>query len=239
VLVPFLLLGLAVRGRALWRTRGDLYLLSFFALYGAILYRLAVTLGYAGRRHMFPLVLLALGWTALGIVTLSRRLEIALHARGVVWSRRAAALLLGLLVAVSLPKTLRTNVNEPIGEKQAGLWLRKQGGDGDLRVFAPRERILYYANARSLRVPLRFSYAATIAYIRRYAGDFVITSDSMTDRWFPDFLDSIRAQDLRLEAQFPERPRSARRYRIYRVLYPEGKPADAPRLPRSMQSWDE
>ncbi len=228
-----------MRGRALWRTRGDLYLLSFFALYGLTLYRLTVTHGYASRRHLFPLALLALGWTALGVVTFSRRLEPALRARGVSRARAAGAIVLGLLVIASLPKTLRTNANEPVGEKQAGLWLRKQGGDGDLRVFAPRERILYYANARSLRVPLRFSYAATIAYIRRYGGDFVITSDSMTSRRFPDFLDSIRPQDLRLEAQFLERPRSARRYRIYRVRYPEGKPAYAPRLPRSMQSWDE
>ena len=238
-LVPFLLLGLAVRGRALWRTRGDLFLLSFLALYGATLYRLTVTLGYAGRRHMFPVALLALGWTALGVVTFSRRLEDALRARGRAWAMHAGAVVLGLLVIASLPRTLRTNVNEPIGEKQAGRWIRQHAGAGEVRVFAPRERILYYAGARTVRVPLRFAYAPAIAYLRRYGTDFVVTSDSMTDRWFPDFRRSVRPGDLRLEAEFPERLRSQTRYRVYRVLYPQGKSADAPPLPRSMQSWDE
>ena len=109
----------------------------------------------------------------------------------------------------------------------------------EVRVFAPRERILYYAGARTVRVPLRFAYAPALAYLRRYGADFVVTSDSMTDRWFPDFRRSVRPGDLRLEAAFPERPGSGARYRIYRILYPAGKPADVPPLPRSMQSWDD
>jgi hypothetical protein len=149
------------------------------------------------------------------------------------------ALVLGALVMASLPKALRTNVNEPIGEKQAGLWLRGRAEGREVRVFAPRERILYYARARNLRVPLRFAYAPAMAYLRLYGADFVVTSDSMTDRWFPDFRRSVRPEDLRLEAQFPERPGSEARYRIYRVLYPEGKPPEPPPLPRTMRSWDD
>jgi len=198
-----------------------------------------VTIGYAGRRHVFPLALLALGWTALGVVAFSRRLEDALRARRAPWARFAGAIVLGLLVIVSIPKTLRTNVNEPIGEKQAGSWIRDHAMGREVRVFAPRERILYYAHARNLRVPLRFAYAPAIAYLRLYGADFVVTSDSMTDRWFPDFRRSVKPEDLRLVAQFPERPGSDARYRIYRVLYPEGKPVVAPPLPRTMQSWDE
>jgi 4-amino-4-deoxy-L-arabinose transferase-like glycosyltransferase len=237
-LAIFLALGLAVRGRALLRTRGDLFLLSFFALYGFTLYRLAVTLGYAGRRHMFPLVLLALGWTALGAVTFARRVETALLARGVAWAGRAGAIVLAALVLTMLPKTLRTNANEPIGEKHAGLWIRAHAGPGPERpiVFAPRERILYYADARLLRVPRRFNYDATVAYVRRYGGDFIVTSDSMTDREYPGFMRRIRPDDLRLEARFPERPGSADRYAIYRVLYPEGRAGVRPRLPH-MEPW--
>ena len=236
-LLLFLLLGLAVRGRALRRTRGDLFLLSFFVLYGFTLYRLAVTLGYAGRRHMFSLALLALGWTGLGVVTLSRRLEATLAARGSAWGRRAGVLLLGLVVAVSLAKTLRTNVNEPIGEKQAGRWIREQAMGKEVRVFAPRERILYYAQARYVRVPLRFTYAPSMAYLRRYGVEFVVTSDSMTDVWYPRFLEDLRPEDLKLEARFAERIGSHDQYRIYRLLYPEGRPTELLPLPRSMQFW--
>jgi hypothetical protein len=106
-------------------------------------------------------------------------------------------------------------------------------------VFAPRERILYYAGARNVRVPRRFAYAPAIVYLRRYGTDFVVTSDSMTDHWYPDFRARVRPEDLRLEARFPERPGSDLEYRVYRVLYPEGRPAQAPPLPRAMEAWEE
>lgn len=238
LLVPFLVLGLLVRGRALLRTRSDLYLLSFFGLYGFTLYRLAVTLGYAGKRHVFPLVLLALGWTGLGVVALSRRLEIALRARGSGWAKRSGAVLLTVLVVASLPKTLRTNVHEPLGEKQAGFWIREHTPVGSTaRVFAPRDRILYYADADNVRVPLRFNYDAAIAYLRRYGADFVVTSDSMTDLVYPRFLERIGPEDLRREVEFPEREGSRQHYTVYRVLYPEGRPASVLSLPRTMKSW--
>jgi hypothetical protein len=234
-LLPFLLLGLAVRGRALWRTRGDLYLLSFFALYGVTLYRLAVTGGDASKRHLLPLVLLALGWVGLGVVSLGVRLEGALKVRGVRWASRAGAILILGLVCVALPRDLEINANERTGGKLAGLWISDHWNEEQKPlIFAPRERIAYYANARFLPIPLRFQYDAAIAYLRGYGADFVVTNEQMSERWYPGFLEGIRPGDLGLEASFPERPGVEKRYRVYRVLYPDGRPENPPKYPRSM-----
>ncbi|MDP3937219.1 MAG: glycosyltransferase family 39 protein [Deltaproteobacteria bacterium] len=234
-LVPFLLLGLAVRGRALWRTRGDLYLLSFIALYGLTIYRLVVTLGYGSKRHLFTLALLALGWTALGLVSLGPRLEAFLARRGLPLARRSAALLLAAAVVSLLPMTLAINAGEGIGERLAGEWIRDHTGAGSRPlVFAPRERITYYAGARFLPVPVRFSYDAVVAYVRGYGADFVVTYDGSTESHYPQFTTSIRAEDLELTASFPVREGSEQFYRVYRVLYPEGRPAAPPQLPRRM-----
>jgi 4-amino-4-deoxy-L-arabinose transferase-like glycosyltransferase len=235
VLVPFLLLGLAVRGRALWRTQGDRFLLSFFALYGLVVYRLVVILGDASKRHVLSLAMLGLGWTALGVVSLTPRLEGALRARGVRWARHAGTLLLAVLIVAALPKTLTVNAEERVGEKHAGHWIRDHAETGRQTViFAARERIAYYANARYIPVPLRFRYDAAIAYLRGYSVDYVVTSDVMTPKWHPDFLERIRPEDLRFEATFAERPGSDHRYDVYRVLYPEGRPRRTPGHPRRM-----
>jgi 4-amino-4-deoxy-L-arabinose transferase-like glycosyltransferase len=235
VLAPFLLLGLAVRGRALWRTQGDRFLLSFFALYGLVVYRLAVTLGDASKRHVLPLAILGLGWASLGVVSLAPRLEAALRARGVRWARRAGTLLLAVLVIAALPKTLSVNAEERLGEKQAGQWIRDHAEAGrEPVIFAPRERIAYYAGARYVPVPLRFRYDSAIAYLRAYGVDFAVISDVMTPRSYPDFLERIQPDDLRLEATFADRPGSDHRYDVYRILYPEGRPRRIPPHPRRM-----
>jgi 4-amino-4-deoxy-L-arabinose transferase-like glycosyltransferase len=240
VLVPFLLLGLAVRGRALWRTQGDRFLLSFFALYGLVVYRLAVTLGSASKRHVIALAILGLGWVSLGVVSLAPRLEAALRARGVRWARRAGTLLLAALVIAALPKTLAINAGERLGEKQAGRWIRDHAAAGrEPVVFAPRSRIAYYAGARYLPVPLRFRYDAAIAYLRDYGVDYVVTSDVMTPKWYPDFLERISPKDLRLEATFADRPGSDHHYDVYRILYPEGRPRRIPPPPRRMWRGEE
>lgn len=238
-LVPFLLLGLAVRGRALWRTRGDLYLLSFIGLYGLAIYRLAVTIGYGSKRHLFTLALLCLGWTALGIVSLGPRLEAMLQRRGFRFARRAGALLLVVVILSLLPLTLSINADEGLGERRAGEWIRDHAEVSSPLVFAPRERIAYYARARYLPVPYRFPYDSVIAYVRGYGADFVVTFDRSTDHYYPRFSESIRPEDLELEASFPVREGSDRRYRVYRVRYPHGRPAAPPRVPRRMWRGEE
>lgn len=234
-LLPFLLLGLALRGRALLRTRSDLFLISFFALYGLTVYRLAVTLGEGSKRHLFTLVLLGLGWTAMGLVSLAPRLEAALERRGWRFSRQAGAALLLLIVITLLPKTLAVNASEHVGERQAGEWIlaHAEAGRRPL-VFAVRERITYYARARYLPVPVRYAYDAVMAYARGYGADFIVTSDVGTERKYPGFMEKISPADLKLEASFPERAGSANDYRVYRVLYPEGRPENPPVHPRRM-----
>ena len=234
-LLPFLLLGLAVRGRALVRTRSDLFLISFFGLYGLTVYRLAVTLGDGSKRHLFTLVLLGLGWTALGLVSLAPRLEAALKSRGWRFSRRTGTALLVLIVMTLLPKTLSVNASEQIGERQAGEWiLAHTEEERQPLVFAARERITYYARARFLPVPVRYAYDAVMAYVRGYGADFIVTSDVTTEKKYSGFTKKIDPADLKLEASFPEHEGSANYYRVYRILYPEGRPKNPPVHPRRM-----
>ncbi|MFQ5457061.1 MAG: ArnT family glycosyltransferase [Myxococcota bacterium] len=234
-IVPFFLLGLAVRGRALWRTRSDLFLLSFFALYGFTVYRLAVTLGTGSKRHLFTLVLLGLGWAALGVVSLAPRLEGALARRGWKFARMAGTALLIVIAMTLLPKTLSVNAKEHLGERQAGEWIRAHGpADRQPIVFAARERITYYARARYLPVPVRYRYDAVIAYVRGYGADYIVTSDATTNKRYAGFLKHVRPEDLKLEASFPERAGSDKQYRVYKVLYPGGRPENPPVHPRRM-----
>jgi hypothetical protein len=103
-------------------------------------------------RHVLPLLLISAYWIAEGFLTIhqwvsERTITHRLLGR-VEASRRPAtlwAVLLILVLAVILPKTLKPQRVDRLSEKWAGIWIKSQSGKGAL-IFTPLPRVAYYAD---------------------------------------------------------------------------------------------
>jgi 4-amino-4-deoxy-L-arabinose transferase-like glycosyltransferase len=134
----------ALRGRP-GRRAG--FVAALVGAYGALLFALAMNVGYVSERHALPPLLLLLGYGAVGALSLGGALA-RLRAPGAVSPRRArlaTALLLAAVVAICLGKTLRRGGVENIAERRAAEWVRAHA-PGSV-VAARKRRVAYYAGA--------------------------------------------------------------------------------------------
>ncbi|MBI2923311.1 MAG: glycosyltransferase family 39 protein [Planctomycetes bacterium] len=115
-----------------------LALLAALAIYLPPLLRLLYAKGYLSTRHLLAPATLFLAFGAAAAARLSLR------------GRRAVPILVLLVAAAALPKSLRPDRREQIPLKQAGLLLRERAPG--LPVMGP-EKTAYYAGARLVHVP--------------------------------------------------------------------------------------
>jgi hypothetical protein len=123
--------------------------------YSALLFALAMNVGYVSERHALPPLMLLLGYGAAGALWLGARLaRVApgeVRGPGGRRARAATALLLAGVTAICLGKVLRRDGVEALAERRAAEWVRDHAPG---RVVAARKRrVAYYAGAPF--VPLR------------------------------------------------------------------------------------
>lgn len=125
VLAPLAVLG-AVRARAGW---GRGLVLLYVLLFGVLLVRHGMTLGYVSGRHVLSLAIATLPWTAAGIMTVGRRAA-AWLGWGERGRRRAAWTLVGLAVACGAIAQARPVHASRWGHRAAGRWLAEHASPG-------------------------------------------------------------------------------------------------------------
>ena len=141
---------------------GDGFFLSLWMIHCAVLFLLMLNMTdwsgdkdswmpmFSGR-HVLPLLLVSMYWIGEGFVTihqwLSRRAASFTLFRHTDPGRRSSVILvilLALLLATMLPKTLKPQRVEKLPEKWAGTWIKDQSGTGTL-IFTTLPRVPYYA----------------------------------------------------------------------------------------------
>ena len=163
--------------------RGAL-LLSLAGIHLVVLYSLTLEVGYVSRRHLLPVVALALGYVGVGAPLVGG--WIARAALWVTGRRRAApawlasALGAALLVGVAAPKALQPRRLERLAERRAAEWLRAQP-DRAGAVAAPRVRVAYYADAAFVPLPPDEG-PPLLPYLRAADARYMIVDDHHLDR---------------------------------------------------------
>jgi hypothetical protein len=103
-------------------------------------------------RHVLPLLLISIFWVGEGLVTIhqwiSKKIETQSLMLPIDPKRKPSivfAILLGVLLAIVLPKTLKPQRYERLPEKWAGVWIANQCGKG-MTLFTTVPRVAYYAD---------------------------------------------------------------------------------------------
>jgi 4-amino-4-deoxy-L-arabinose transferase-like glycosyltransferase len=182
--IVLVLLGIfSVRGRP---GRRGWFVFSFVALYGALLYALAMNSGYVSRRHALPPLVLLLGYAGLGSVVFCGALVDAwsrLSSRRPHAGREAAALATAtvLIAAMWLPRDLRSRRDERLAERLAAEWLRAE--DPEVQsIGAGRLRVAYYAGAEFVPIPPLGTPGASaplLGYLQALGARYVIIDEAV------------------------------------------------------------
>jgi 4-amino-4-deoxy-L-arabinose transferase-like glycosyltransferase len=140
--VPFLLVGLFLILREKFWLRRDLLLLGFF-----VFYLVGFALIFVRRRYSIQLVAISLPWTALGLLWCWTSLQRIVSLKTF---RIIAAAVVLIFLAGTLPKTLKPISPEKAYVREAGRYLKKLSGPGDLNVFVFDDRITFYGDAKAI-----------------------------------------------------------------------------------------
>jgi 4-amino-4-deoxy-L-arabinose transferase-like glycosyltransferase len=142
---------------------GEGFLLSFCLLHYGVLFLLVLNLtewggdgtiqaDYLSGRHVLPLLFFSIYWAGEGLMAIYEKIckkteSILLSHR--LTPRRQSVIIfvvvLVLLSAVILPKTLKPQRYERLPEKWAGMWIKSQSGKG-MVIFTTVRRVAYYAD---------------------------------------------------------------------------------------------
>lgn len=163
----------AARGRP--GPRG-IFVGALAGLYLAVLFALAMNVGYVSSRHLLPPLAPLLAYAAVGVLAVAdlaaRR---APPGRAEARRRAVAAGLVALVAAVCVGKALwkRDQLGE-LAERRAAEWVRAQGGPGAV-VAARKRRVAYYAGGPFVQLrPKRPE--GFLAYFDDHAVRFVIVN---------------------------------------------------------------
>jgi hypothetical protein len=175
-----LLAGLVIVGIYVQRGRvGDRgrFLLLIVALYGVVLYGLALNVGYLDRRHVLAPLLPLLGYAAVGLPVVGRLLWRVIRPRvGPRAIGPSAWLGIGLVAVSTLPKTLAPHREEQLATRVAAEWLAANPAlAGPVAAF--RFRTAYYAGEAFITLAGRGGEDGGVEALRRAGASFLIVDD--------------------------------------------------------------
>ena len=141
---------------------GEGFLLSFCLLHYVVLFLLilnltewwgdgAIKVSYLSGRHVLPLLLFSVYWVGEGFMTIygwvCNKAESTFLFHRLTSRRQSTIIFVAawvLVLAIILPKTLKPQRYERLPEKQAGIWIKNQSGEG-MTIFTTVPRVAYYA----------------------------------------------------------------------------------------------
>ncbi len=178
----WLLGGRAAGDAAGARLVGALMLVHLLILIGLIL-----RMNYAdllSLRHVLVLAGLTMPFAGAGVIQAGQRL----HARrpGV-----AAAVLIGLLIAPTLPWLVAVPYADDAYLRRAGEWIRRHSAGPAPRVMAERHRVAFYADGEPIVFQESWTAGEVLELARRTGPDWLVLDERRTLRSHPGFLDEL------------------------------------------------
>ena len=164
------------------RLVGALMLVHLLILIGLIL-----RMDYAdllSLRHVLVLAGLTMPFAGAGVIQAGQRL----HARrpGV-----AAAVLIGLLIAPTLPWLVAVPYADDVYLRRAGEWIRRHSAGPTPRVMAERHRVAFYADGEPIVFQESRTAGEVLELARRTRPEWLVLDERRTLRSHPGFLDEL------------------------------------------------
>jgi 4-amino-4-deoxy-L-arabinose transferase-like glycosyltransferase len=194
-------------------SRGDGFLLSLWIIHGAVLFLMMLNLtdwsgnqdswmpSFSGR-HVLPLLLISIYWIGEGFVAIhqwvSKRAASVTRFRHMEPEKRSSVILvilLALVLATILPKTLKPQRVEKLPEKWAGIWVKDQSGTGTT-IFTTLPRVPYYADGVWEAVdPAKDRLDHVLAAMAKKNATYFVIDGEEADR-FPELVDPAQRDFL-------------------------------------------
>jgi len=193
VYVPFLLIGLFFILRDKFWLRKDFLLLWFF-----LFYLVGFALIFVRRRYLIQLVTISLPWTALGALWCWTSLQQRISLRTF---RIIAATAIAIFFAGTLPKTLKPISPEKAYVREAGRYLKKLNGPGDLTVFVFDDRITFYGDAKAILLS-HLDEAKLLDQIRHRKALYLATEIKPWQQRFPKIASDPAGYGLVMDKEF-------------------------------------
>jgi len=209
-LVPLFFAGIFLR-RGLKRDR----LKELFAGSVVVFFTAAISLTFAERRLLVPLVPVMCTWAGAGVIELS-----ALPARRKRTGKRHRVPVPVFIVSAAVVLTLPTTLLRPLRrdlrwatspERDVGLWVKRRFGTG-MNVMAIKPKVPFYAQGNHIPLPLA-PYADMIEFSRLRGVDVMVLGEHEAAKRRAGLIDRLKPQDFSLVARIDE---GRETYLVYR-----------------------
>lgn len=203
IVVPFLVIGILFLKKEAVYIGGLLYILSF-----AFCYFVGITYGVVfgvdiSHRYFLPCLVLLLPLSAIGVKKLILWItKLTSKSANEKYQIKVRAAIIIVLIALMLPKSLSPRRYDERGFKEAGEWIREQGGSSP-HILSSKEALLYYAHSKSFApLPPKFSDLENL--IKKEKVNYIVFSEKDLDKYEVGFLDRIhQSSNFKLEGIFP------------------------------------
>lgn len=191
--IPFLLIGLWRFFRDKFWERQDLLLFVFL-----VFYLVGFALIYPNRRYALQMVPISMGWTAAGVLWCWDYLQTSVSPRAF---RNIVTILSVIFLAGTLPKTLYPISRDKAYLREAGQYLNRLKGPGELSVLVFDGRITFYAEARPVLLG-DLTEEELLRYLRYGKADYLAAEVRPWLKRYPSIARDPEAHGLVMERQF-------------------------------------
>lgn len=198
-----------------------------FQLFIALLlvfYLLIHSLFYAVSRHIIPLVVVSLFWSAVGFLEfgyiLAEKLFKNVSDGRRMNSRRIFAAMLVIIIILMLPFTYRPVDKDKINQRQTGEWIKAKCKRNPV-ILTDMSRVVFYAEGQFVPLRNRYfdSYADLIKFVKNTCQasfthqavyvDYIVIDKCNILNYCPDFLRLADLRDLKTVYVKPKLPNSS------------------------------
>jgi 4-amino-4-deoxy-L-arabinose transferase-like glycosyltransferase len=229
----FLIIGVINWTRIAKKRFFGIYVTSIILFYLVILYRLNLTyLGrgdniyqYPSRRHLMPLVILAVFFVGLGVYTVGAWTHKKFHNCNFIvgfkellkntW--KVQLIVLMIVVSVLLPKTLKPQRFDKYGIKVVGQWIRTNSHKSSPAILSGSFRNTYYSGGKHFQI---YNINGALGYARAKNVDYILITFKEYMVLEEEILQCIKGNKITLAYKYPEKkPLKRRSVLLYEVLY--------------------
>ncbi len=166
-LFMFLIIGIITWTRVKKEQFFGFYIITIFALYFLVIYRLTITylsadgaLAYPSKRHLMPLVISTLFCAGIGVYTSGAWMHEKFQRNHFIVGFKEKLrdtwifqlIILMVVVSVLIPKTLKPLRFDKLGIKEVGQWVKEHSHKPDPVMLSSSVRVAYYAGAKHIRI---------------------------------------------------------------------------------------
>jgi len=229
----FLIIGVINWTRISKKRFFGIYVISTILFYLIILYRLNMThLGYGdniyqypSRRHLMPLVILAVFFVGLGVYTAGAWIHEKFHNCNFIVGFKellkgtwiVQLIILMIVVSVLLPKTLKPQRFDKRGIREVGQWIRTNSHKPFPAILSDSSRNAYYAGGKHVQMG-GINGALGLAQARK--ADYIIIMKRDYEVIEKELLQNVKDKKVEFAYKYPEKkPLNKHSVFLYKVLH--------------------